>query len=83
MRRVSVEKIMRENRELLTDEDLVEMTGYKYPSKQCEALARSGISFVKRRDGRPRVTWCHVNAALSGCLVPAVTEENTPNFDAM
>nr|DAL44502.1 MAG TPA_asm: protein of unknown function (DUF4224) [Caudoviricetes sp.] len=59
------------------------MTGYKYPSKQCEALARAGISFIKRRDGRPRVTWAHVNAALSGCLAPTVTEENTPNFDAM
>lgn len=71
------------NNELLTDEELIEMTGYKYPSKQCEALARAGISFIKRRDGRPRVTWGHVNAALSGYLVPTVTEENTPNFDAM
>ncbi|HEJ7839716.1 TPA: DUF4224 domain-containing protein [Serratia marcescens] len=74
---------MSTNNELLTDEELIEMTGYKYPSKQCEALARAGISFIKRRDGRPRVTWAHVNAALSGCLAPAVTEENTPNFDAM
>ncbi|CAI1757065.1 DUF4224 domain-containing protein [Serratia sp. CY68758] len=74
---------MSTNNELLTDEELIEMTGYKYPSKQCEALARAGISFIKRRDGRPRVTWAHVNAALSGCLAPTVTEENTPNFDAM
>ncbi|WP_260515199.1 MULTISPECIES: DUF4224 domain-containing protein [unclassified Serratia (in: enterobacteria)] len=74
---------MSTNNELLTDEELIEMTGYKYPSKQCEALARAGISFIKRRDGRPRVTWAHVNAALSGCMAPTVTEENTPNFDAM
>ncbi|BEM03619.1 DUF4224 domain-containing protein [Serratia marcescens] len=74
---------MSTNNELLTDEELIEMTGYKYPSKQCEALARAGISFIKRRDGRPRVTWAHVNAALSGYLTPTVTEENTPNFDAM
>ncbi|BEL65231.1 MULTISPECIES: DUF4224 domain-containing protein [Serratia] len=74
---------MSTNNELLTDEELIELTGYKYPSKQCEALARAGISFIKRRDGRPRVTWAHVNAALSGYLAPAVTEENTPNFDAM
>lgn len=74
---------MSTNNELLTDEELIEMTGYKYPSKQCEALARAGISFIKRRDGRPRVTWEHVNATLSGRLAPTVTEENTPNFDAM
>ncbi|HBC0624460.1 TPA: DUF4224 domain-containing protein [Serratia marcescens] len=74
---------MSTNNELLTDEELIEMTGYKYPSKQCEALASAGISFIKRRDGRPRVTWAHVNAALSGCLAPTVTEENTPNFDAI
>lgn len=70
--------------ELLTDEELVEIIGYKYPSKQCEALARAGISFIKRRDGRPRVTWHHINSALSGDLSAEVkTEENTPNFDAM
>lgn len=74
---------MTTNNDLLTDDELSEMTGYKYPSKQCEALQRAGISFIKRRDGRPRVTWTHVNAAMAGYLAVAETEENTPNFDAM
>lgn len=69
--------------DLLSDDELIEMTGYKYPSKQCEALQRAGISFVKRRDGRPRVTWTHVNAALLGIKPEVVTAEEKPNFDAI
>ncbi len=66
----------REN-DLLTDDELIELTGYRFPSKQCSALAKSGISFVKRRDGRPRVTWTHVNAALFGDRkIVADEEEN-------
>lgn len=69
--------------DLLTDEELIELTGYQFPSKQCEALKRSGISFVKRRDGRPRVTWTHVNAALSGQRLESPVDEERPNFDAI
>ncbi|EJN2863947.1 DUF4224 domain-containing protein [Salmonella enterica subsp. enterica serovar Yaba] len=69
--------------DLLSDEELVELTGYQFPSKQCAALARAGISFVKRRDGRPRVTWTHVNAALAGIHTPREPEEVQPNFDAI
>lgn len=69
--------------DLLTDEELVDLTGYQFPSKQCAALSRSGISFVKRRDGRPRVTWTHVNAALSGNKAPVATEDEQPNFEAI
>ena len=69
--------------DLLTDEELIELTGYQFPSKQCEALKRSGISFVKRRDGRPRVTWTHVNAALSGQRLVSPVDEERPNFDAI
>jgi hypothetical protein len=50
--------------DLLTDEELIELTGYRF--LHMRGIKRSGISFVKRRDGRPRVTWTHVNTALSG-----------------
>jgi len=69
--------------DLLTDAELVELTGYQFPSKQCAALSRSGISFVKRRDGRPRVTWTHVNAALSGVKQMPTPEDEQPNLDAI
>lgn len=72
----------REN-DLLTDDELIELTGYQFPSKQCAALSRAGISFVKRRDGRPRLTWTHVNAALSGIQHVVAEEEERPNFDAI
>ncbi|HFK4477323.1 DUF4224 domain-containing protein [Citrobacter sedlakii] len=72
----------REN-DLLTDDELFELTGYRFPSKQCAALTRAGIHFVKRRDGRPRVTWTHLNAALTGIITPAVSESEQPNFDAI
>ncbi|MGK8935263.1 DUF4224 domain-containing protein [Pluralibacter gergoviae] len=71
------------NNDLLTDDELVELTGYRFQSKQCEALARAGISFVRRRDGKPRVTWTHVNAALSGIQQRVNVEEERPNFDAI
>lgn len=69
--------------DLLNDEELVELTGYQFPSKQYGALTRAGISYVKRRDGRPRVTWTHVNAALSGARSVQIAEEEQPNFDAI
>jgi hypothetical protein len=69
--------------DLLTDEELTELTGYVFPSKQCAALTRAGISFIRRRDGRPRVTWTHVNAALTGVRQSVAEEEERPNFDAI
>lgn len=70
--------------DLLSDDELIELTGYKYPSKQCEALTRAGISFVVRRDGRPRVTWSHVNAVLNGSPTSTPTsEEEQPNFEGI
>ncbi|MEQ4511799.1 DUF4224 domain-containing protein [Dickeya fangzhongdai] len=68
---------------LLSDEELIELTGYKYPSKQCAALSRSGISFIKRRNGRPGVTWAAINANLSASAKQVEREEEQPNFDAM
>ncbi|WP_264041214.1 DUF4224 domain-containing protein [Pectobacterium carotovorum] len=70
--------------DLLTNDELVELTGYKYPSKQCEALRRSGISFIVRKDGKPRVTWSHVNAVLNGTPpAPAVDNEAGINFEGI
>lgn len=69
--------------DLLSDDELIELTGYKYPSKQIGVLRRSGISFIIRRDGRPRVTWTHVNNALNGIQTPVEKQKPQPNFDAI
>ncbi|TKY80318.1 DUF4224 domain-containing protein [Pectobacterium polonicum] len=68
--------------DLLTDDELIELTGYKYASKQRAALTRSGISFITRRDGRPGVTWTAINASLSAAKAEH-KEVEQPNFDAI
>jgi hypothetical protein len=49
----------------LTAEQIEALTGYKRPSRQCRALAESGINYLRRADGRPATTWEAVNAALA------------------
>ncbi|GKV93558.1 DUF4224 domain-containing protein [Pectobacterium aroidearum] len=69
--------------DLLTDDELIELTGYKYASKQRAALTRSGISFITRRDGRPSVTWAAINASLSAAKAEQFKVVEQPNFDAI
>ncbi|MCC8364957.1 DUF4224 domain-containing protein [Xenorhabdus sp. PB61.4] len=68
--------------DIISDADIIELTGFKIPSKQCEALKEAGIFFVTRRDGRPRTTWEHFNNPLSQRMknTPAIQE---PNFGAL
>ena len=39
-----------------TEAELVELTGYKLPSKQRQALDSMGIKYIVRRDGHIRTT---------------------------
>ena len=74
---------MKNDFDIISDEELTELTGYKFPSKQCEALERAGVFFIRRPDGYPRTTWGHFNSPLSQRNnVPKVTEEQ-PDFGAM
>ncbi|MFJ5331705.1 DUF4224 domain-containing protein [Pectobacterium versatile] len=50
---------------LITDEEIIEITGSRYPSIQCKILQEYGVPFVRRRDGRPRTTWYNFNHPLS------------------
>jgi hypothetical protein len=49
--------------DLLTYDDLCQVTGAKRPSKQKEVLEASGVSYIVRLDGRISVTWYSVNHA--------------------
>ncbi len=53
---------------LLTDDDLVELTGYDAAQvrKQIKWLQHNRIAYTLRRDGRPRTTWGAVEIALAG-----------------
>ncbi|PHM33289.1 DUF4224 domain-containing protein [Xenorhabdus innexi] len=67
---------------IISDADIIELTGYLIPSKQCEALREAGIFFVIRKDGKPRTTWEHFNNPLAQrATTTQVVQE--PNFGAL
>lgn len=72
----------REN-DLLTDAELIEFTGYQKPSKQREILDRGGVSYIPDREGRPMVTWTHINAVLNGQITEQTSTEEKPDFGAI
>lgn len=59
----------------LTDEEMIEMTGYRQPAKQIRWLQKWRIRHTVNRDGRPKVT----RAAVEGSETP----KTTPNFAAL
>ncbi len=72
---------MRSDHDIITQDEMIELTGYQLPSKQCKALERAGIFFIRRPDGRPRTTWGHFQNPLSQRHQAPTQEE--PNFGAM
>lgn len=72
----------REN-DLLTDAELIEFTGYQKASKQREILDRGGVSYIPDREGRPMVTWTHINAVLNGQIIVQTSTEEKPDFGAI
>jgi len=51
---------------IVSDLELVELTGYSAPAKQLEALRKLGLIPVIRPDGRPRVTDDALTQAMLG-----------------
>lgn len=51
---------------LLSDAELVELTGYDQPKRQIRWLQTNGVGYALRPDGRPRTTWGAVDHALIG-----------------
>ncbi|EGY27948.1 hypothetical protein Rin_00021250 [Candidatus Regiella insecticola 5.15] len=69
--------------EIISTEDLIKLTGYKIPSKQCESLRLAGIFFITRRDERPQTTWGHFQNPLSLRPRNPIKETIEPNFGAL
>ena len=65
--------------DLLSDADLVELTGYEQPASQARVLRELGLNPVIRKDGHVRVTW----TALSRAMLIGGQNDATPNFDAL
>lgn len=57
----------------LTDAELVELTGYRQPSKQIAHLRAQRIPFHANRAGRPRVT----RAAVEGRKVASAPAQSS------
>jgi hypothetical protein len=45
------------NDKILSQDDLIEITGYRIPSKQMEVLKRHGITYIHRPDNTLCVLW--------------------------
>lgn len=71
--------------DLITTEELIEITGFIKPSCQCRALTKTGFSYHTGKDGRPKLTWRHYNAVLNGTknLQEHQVAEDEPNFEAI
>ncbi|WP_263063302.1 DUF4224 domain-containing protein [Dickeya dadantii] len=72
------------NMTLITDEEMIEITGARYPGVQCQILQEHCIAFVRRRDGRPRTTWYNFNHPLNTRnQLPEPKPKIEPNFAAL
>lgn len=63
--------------DLLSYDDLCQVTGAKRPTKQKEILKASGVNYIVRLDGRISVTWYSVNHAHSQGMI----NQDSDGFD--
>lgn len=66
----------------LSDLEVIELTGYKMPSKQSEWLRGNGFDFRVARDGHPRVLRSHVEKQMGGAEA-AVRKRTQPDFSSL
>lgn len=69
--------------DIVSNDVIIELTGYKTPKKQCELLKQFGVWFIVGRDGRPKTTAEHINNPLASRALPAKDEKSQPNFGAI
>lgn len=65
--------------QLITENELQDITGAKMAYKQREVLEKYGIFYIERLDGAIRTTWHHVNNPLNRPKID--TEE--PDWSSM
>lgn len=75
---------MRNDHDIISKEEMIELTGHHYKSKQCETLYRAGIFFIKRPDGHPKTTWGHfMNPVKYINREQHKSTTKEPNFEAI
>lgn len=66
---------------LLTEDEMIELTGYQVPVKQLEALKALGLRPIIRPDGRPRITDDALTQAMLGRTAQAESPAASPSPD--
>lgn len=75
---------MRHNHDIITREEMIELTGTPLKSRQCEALRRAGVFFMERADGHPKTTWGHfLNPIKYRNQQEETVREEEPDFGAI
>lgn len=76
---------MRHDHDIITREEMIELTGTPLKSKQCDALRRAGIFFMERADGHPKTTWGHFMNPIKyrNQEDSRVREDKEPDFGAV
>jgi len=67
---------------LLSDEDLLGLTGFVRPSKQIEWLCREGFTFRIGGDGHPKVDRAHYDKMM-GAASGSARRKTEPDFSSM
>ena len=75
---------MKNDHDIITKEEMIELTGTPLKSKQCDALRRAGIFFIERADGHPKTTWGHfMNPIKYRNQNTDVVPDDEPDFGAI
>ena len=75
---------MRHDHDIITREEMTELTWTPLKSRQCEALRRAGVFFMERADGHPKTTWGHfLNPIKYRNQQEETVREEEPDFGAI
>ena len=75
---------MGHDHDIITREEMTELTGTPLKSRQCEALRRAGVFFMERADGHPKTTWGHfLNPIKYRNQQEETVREEEPDFGAI
>tara|TARA_R100000935_G_C2698088_1_gene109181 strand:- start:33 stop:254 length:222 start_codon:yes stop_codon:yes gene_type:complete len=69
--------------DLMSEQELEKVTGYKAQAKQCKVLTAHGIFFVKDANGAPHVTWYSFNNPTHLRFSEVLAHNDEPDFEAM
>lgn len=67
---------------LISKEEMVDLTGAVQGAKQCEVLRENGLRFTRRADGSPSLSWEAYNRQIASAE-PQRNHFSEPNLKAV